>query len=521
VKEFEMKLDPIFRLKVMATGCMLGEPEYSVQKIKAKDSPITQEEADHIHSVLEPMSDEDDDMHALECAIDDALLFDHVKTLNLAGDLRNNDNLRVLPQLILVAAANKKELKGTGVIRQSAKRIIKRADEPVICMGYQLSMYGKPIPNSLKRALADAYEGFSEFALAKYRKENQPVTAKQVVNLVHPKCKPGSALHRLKNGILKIGQKTHRDGRETWESVISREGSSHQSWQKAMGLMGHMALLRNLRNLLKNGVNPDLFIDKLVDGAAKGRQLPFRYVAAYRAVDSIGCPPVVKNALEVCLEESMKCVPEIRGRTMALCDNSSSTHTQNLSPMSTMTVADVINLMGVLVGVASDEAHLSVFGDRVEIQPVLKTEPLLKQVQIAGNAMERIGQKSEHGIWTFWDQACKHKARYDNIFIFSDVQPGHGHMYGADGREYDGYVWPTETVRSGNLRIDVLRLIQRYRQEVNSEVNVYMVQVAKYGAVMLDMFHRTFMIGGWSNQLLHFASRMNQLIDDIPAQMAS
>ena len=38
--------------------------------------------------------------------------------------------------------------------------------------------------------------------------------------------------------------------------------------------MGHMALLRNLRNLLENGVEPQTFKDELLKGAAMGRNYP-------------------------------------------------------------------------------------------------------------------------------------------------------------------------------------------------------------------------------------------------------
>src|SRR5690606_32293023 len=125
-----------------------------------------------------------------------------------------------------------------------APHIITRADEPAVGLAYQLHRFGKPIPNALKKAWRDALERFDDYALAKYRLTSRAAKTVDVVNLVHPR---GEAVDRLARGAL-------RNTGRTWEAIISARGSTRDAWLEALPVMGHMALLRNLRNLVEAGV---------------------------------------------------------------------------------------------------------------------------------------------------------------------------------------------------------------------------------------------------------------------------
>jgi len=106
--------------------------------------------------------------------------------------------------------------------------------------------------------------------------ESRVVKTVDVVNLAFGKGAYGfkGPLGGLMRGDLSLG-----DEHKTWESIISAGGT----WDEAIEVMGHMALLRNIRNFVKNNINPDLWLKKLVDTAAKGKQLPFRYLSAHNA----------------------------------------------------------------------------------------------------------------------------------------------------------------------------------------------------------------------------------------------
>lgn len=525
--------DPLLRLRLAASSCFFGEPMYYYRddkdKHKQKDQgkylgdvrrrrQLSGQEVEHLRTTLDATFPEEWRTMApaelMESAIDAALAHDPRATLEFAVELRQAENIRTTPQVILVRAANHEKVKGTPLVRRFARKIISRADEPSVCMAYQLQRYGKPIPNSLKRALRDSYGRFKDYHLAKYRMDGRLVSSRDVANLVHPEGGLGSGVYLLRGGDLRVGTRQSHGGGETWESIISRDGSNQSAWMRAIPVMGHMALLRNLRNLIQQGIHPREFTDKLVEGAAKGRQLPFRYLTAFNELHSVGAPKGLLDALEECLSESLGNLPPFEGRVMSLCDNSGSAQHQHTSPVSSMTFADIGNLMGVITGIVADEGYLGVFGDKLEIQKVRWNQSVFSQTRAAALAGTRIGHGTEHGAWIFWDQAMKHKAHYDHVFMYSDMQAGHGGLYGRNGSMYPNHVWPTEDGFGGERYIDIPKLIADYRDRVNPDVQVYLVQIAGYQDVLIpEFYNRTYILGGWSQNVLRFAAEMSNLTE--------
>lgn len=273
--------------------------------------------------------------------------------------------------------------------------------------------------------------------------------------------------------------------------------------------MGHMALLRNLRNLLEAGVSPDLFVPRLVAGAKDGKQLPFRYYSAYRAVKGLGSPKAsgeVLDAIEDCLMRSIRELPRFQGRLMALADNSGSAQNTATSSMGSMQISTIGNLTGILAGMRADDGHLGVFGDRLVTSPVRPDASVLRQLEAAERHAQGIGQGTENGIWLFWDQAIRKKERWDTVFVFSDMQAGHGGLYGADASSYAGFQW------ADGHHIDVAKLVARYRATVNPRVQVFLVQIAGYkDTLMPELYDRTYILGGWGEGLLRFAAEMAEL----------
>ena len=347
--------DPILRLICVSASAFFGEPSY----YKGKGAERTwlhrasgrrfldRSLVKHLRDTLNAIDDYEwrnlTPAETMVRAIREALAYNIEETLHWAVHLRNVENIRVTPQIILVEAANSKKAKGTGIIRHFGRKIILRADEPATQLAYQLSEFGKPIPNSLKRAWSDYFKNCSDYELAKYRMEKRIVKTVDVGNLAYGKGFYGydTPIGKLMRGELKLGE-----GRKTWESIISSGGS----WEEAIKVMGHMALLRNIRNLTQNGVDPRLWLDKLVSGAEKGRQLPFRYLTAYLIARQEGMSGNILDAIEECLELSIGNLPRLKGRSLILTDNSGSAHGCPISSMSSMSVAQIGNLMGVLTG---------------------------------------------------------------------------------------------------------------------------------------------------------------------------
>ena len=87
------------------------------------------------------------------------------------------------------------------------------------------------------------------------------------------------------------------------------------------------------------------------------------------------------------------------------------------------------------------------------------------------------------------------------------MQAGHGGLFGPDPSVYRQYQW---TGRGSY--IDVPKLIKAYREQVNPNVLVYLVQVAGYKDVLVPEFYeRTFILGGWGEGLLRFAASMSEV----------
>lgn len=503
--------DPLVRLRLAASSCFFGEPMYyhrdAADARPVKHAPaarLADDQVRHLRDTLNAIDPQEwrglGPAELIERTIDEALAADPEATLAEAARLRGGEHMRTTPQVILVRAAHHEKVRGTGLVRRYAPAIATRADEPAVGLAYQLFRYGKPVPNALKKAWRDVLSGTPEHALAKYRLETREVKTVDVVNLVHAR---GAAVDRLARGELRTTERT-------WESIVSAEGSSAKTWTKALGVMGHMALLRNLRNLLAAGVSPDAFLGKLVEGARTGRQLPFRYFSAYKAVQEQGgkgAAPVL-DALEQCLAASLGELPRFPGRTMALADNSGSAQGAATSAMGKMKISTIGNLTGVLAGLASDEGHLGIFGDRLVTTPLRRRGSVFQALEIAEKQAQTIGSGTENGIWLFWDQAIRRREHWDNVFVFSDMQAGHGGLYGPDPKAYAAYRW------QGGSTIDVAGLIAAYRAKVNPKVMVFLVQIAGYADTLVPEFYdRTYILGGWGEGLLRFAAEMASMVE--------
>lgn len=114
----------------------------------------------------------------------------------------------------------------------------------------------------------------------------------------------------------------------TWEDALSAVGSKvdkRKLWEAVIPSMGYMALLKNLRNFDEAGISNEVVnqvIDKLIDPdeVAKSRQLPFRFLSAYKNAPSLRWA----RALETALGLATSHIPELTGRTLILTDTSGS-----------------------------------------------------------------------------------------------------------------------------------------------------------------------------------------------------
>lgn len=223
--------DPITNLRIAAASCFFAEPQY-YSRTEGEKAPryapasrLSDFDVKYLNEMLNAVNPQEwrglSPQKMMERAIDKALDHDPEATLQVAAYLRNTALIRVTPQVILVRAANHPKVKGTGLIGRYAPTILGRVDEPATGLAYQLAAYGKPVPNSLKKAWANYLSIVSEYGLAKYRQENHVVKLVDVINLVHAKS---PAIDKLMRGTLKLDERT-------WESYLSSHGSSKAAWE--------------------------------------------------------------------------------------------------------------------------------------------------------------------------------------------------------------------------------------------------------------------------------------------------
>lgn len=526
-------ISALTRLRIAASSCFFGEPMYyhrdaedtrPRRRVDAYDQNLSDSELEMLRETLNEVDPQLTSWRSktpasmMESAIDAALDEDVEATLQEAARLRNEENIRVTPQVIMVRAAHHENARGTGLIRKYAPYIMLRGDEPATQLAYQLAAYGRQsIPNALKKSWRDYLEKLDDYGAAKYRQDSRTVSMVDVMNLVHPKSK---TMNKLAKDELRV---TNR----TWEAIISEYGSNPAAWHQAIEVMGHMALLRNLRNLLQHQVNPDEFMPKLLKGAEGGRQLPFRYFSAYRAVLEMTTPSYVANpwaswerisqdgkdnqqkvlrGIEAAMMRSvMKGVKTFKGRTMSLCDNSGSARGTTASSMGTMAINEIANLTAGITAMASDEGYVGVFGDRLAEYTWDSRRSLMQQVMEINHTGKQVGAGTEHGIWLFWQKAITEKEHWDHVFIYSDMQAGHGELYGLGG-------YPVWGPRNSRPYINVPELVKEYRKKVNPNVHVYLVQVAGYQDTLIpEWYDRAYILGGWGDGILRFAAEMAKI----------
>ena len=290
---------------------------------------------------------------------------------------------------------------------------MKRADEPVTQLTYYLYLSEgrkNKIPSLLKRSTAKKLSSLSAYAVNKYK--NAEIGMINAVRITHANSK-------VINELMQTGAVTVSDEEQTWE----QKRSAGMNWREIVDTtdMGHMAMLRNLRNIFTEVEDLQFcmgFLDRLKAGVLNGKQFPFRYYAAYQAVkaeSSLYYRKKILDTLEECLEISIQNLPKLKGRTMCLSDNSGSAWGCLTSEYGKVTVAEIDNLSSVLAAKCSEQGEVGKFGDKLIVFDV--SNPILKQTEIiTKNRSADVGASTEGGIWKFFRDAIKKKVFYDNIF---------------------------------------------------------------------------------------------------------
>ena len=514
------RINPVDTLKMISASSVFGEPQYYRAGENAKATvPDGEYRIDEMFtqyslSMLDPFRGMKTS-EVMEKAIDDALDADFEATLQWAAELRERYMMRLNPQVILVRASvhpGRKAYtsKHPGEFARMARKVMPRGDDVIRQVQYWLAQHGskKGIPALLKRAWADRIGGMDAYSMAKYG--NTGMGLIDVVRICHAKGD-------LVDVLMRDGRVPMPEGENTWE----RLRASGMGWQEILNgiRMPHMALLRNLRGIFAevrdSGVRRNA-LELLKRGVRKGKQFPFRYLSAWKAVEAEGRPWAreVQDALEECMGIACENLPALQGRCAFLTDNSGSARGVCTSEWGTMQVAEIGNLSGVIGAMCAEEGVVFPFGDSLESVRIRKDEGVLKQAHQVNSIGGGCGMATENGIWLFFRDAIMQKQHWDNIFVYSDMQAGHGGLFGIHPEDYDAL----GACVNGNY-IDVNMLVKLYRKQVNPKVNVFCIQTAGYTNVLVPEYgYRTAVLYGWTGKELVFADAMNRTWNELESR---
>jgi hypothetical protein len=507
------EINPLDTLKMITASSIFGELSYyrntnfpTKKQIYYVDRCIKKDSV--IPSVYVGKTTE----QLMEEVIDAALDYDFKATLEWAVTLRKEFLMRLNPQIIMVRAAlhpKRKEFTSNnkGAFRAYNDLVMSRPDEPMSQMAYYLYKNNgrkNNLPSLLKRSWADKMSDFTRYQIHKYK--NHEIGMINAVRLCHANSDNIDEL--MTKGNIEI-----EDKNMTWENLRSNGLSWKEIFTKIN--MGHMALLRNLRGIFSEVDDVSFCVEvlqKLKDGVKEGKQFPFRYYSALKSIMNSDCnhKPLIIDALEECIDSSCQNMPKLKGRTMCLSDNSGSAWGAIPSEYGTVRIAEIDNLSSVIAAACSEEGYVGKFGDNLKIYPIYKRQGILTQTKnISSDGYEDVGGSTEGGIWKFFKNAINNKEHWDNIFIYSDQQAGHGGLYGTreDSKEYgNDYSYSDHGFCP---YINVFALIQEYRKRVNPKVNVFSIQTAGYDNNLIPEYaYRTNIMYGWTGKELIFADEM-------------
>lgn len=524
-------VSPLHTLKMVTASSVFGEPQYY------RDGEFAQKGVKdgvfHANDIFEPYmlpylrglaKDDMKTSDLMEQVIDNALMDNYKETLEWAVTLRNEYMMRLNPQIIMVRACmshmedKRKEFSKEypSLFRNLNLQVMKRADDVIMQATYYLYKNGSKsnIPNLLKRSWAEKINGLSRYEIYKYR--NHGIGLIDVIRICH------AGGNKKIDELMHTGTVAVPDESKTWESLRA-DGMKWEEIYSTLGRLPHMALLRNLRGMfteIEDYEKMQMILSDLKGGVASGKQFPFRYMSARNEIlkSNVHHKVCITDALEECMDISIQNMPHLKGNNAFLSDNSGSAWGQLNSEYGTVTVAEIGNLSSVIGACLSDEGTVFKFGDNLKAFPISKKTGILHQAEeISAPRNSDVGGATENGIWLFFKDAIENCIHYDNIFIYSDMQAGHGGLYGTEKAfaEYKKYGYNVKCSKY----IDVAKLIEEYRRKVNSAVNVFCIQTAGYNNVLVpENGYRTSILYGWTGKEFIYADMMDKCWENVESQ---
>ncbi|KOA19210.1 hypothetical protein CLHOM_23160 [Clostridium homopropionicum DSM 5847] len=454
---------------------------HEAYEMKSKEKLVTQ--------VLTSLFNEDkfygDNSETLVQTVREVIKEDPRFVANLCIYARKEMHLRSISHVLIGELARFQS--GKAYVRRAMNKSIERVDDMTEILSYYINTYGKPIPNSMKKGLSDRLSTFDEYQLAKYNRDGS-VKIKDIMCIVHPKAKDekqNDMYKRLLEGKLETPI--------TWETQLSARGNSKEVWEELIENknLGYMAMLRNLRNIIKANVSN---INKVYEFLAekhnveKSKLLPFRYYSAYKMLmrEGIGTSRIF-DTLETAIKHSTANIEKLLGKTLISADVSGSMNCP-ISKKSNMTCAEIAVLMMALANYICEETITTTFDTNIYMSNLSTSNGIIANA----NSIRVQGGGTDISLSIRY--LLRNKIFVDRIIILSDNEINRGY------------------------RVVCQKYVDEYRRKINPEVWIHAIDMQGYGTQQFSG-NKVNLIAGWSEKTLDFINKVEQGRDNLVSKI--
>lgn len=405
----------------------------------------------------------------------------------LAVYAREEMHLRSIPLVLAVELAGIHN--NDNLVSRLVYRIVQRPDEITELLAYYVAKNKRTetkklgqLSKQIQKGLQKSYLKFDEYQFGKYDREGA-ITLKDGVFVTNPKTDDldeRELIRRIIDGELATPY--------TWETELSATTDKKATWEKLVesGRFPYMAMMRNLRNMLDAGVS-----NKTLETVAatlaneqnvmKSKQLPFRFLAAYREIKGNNSPmtSTLLEALESAIRVSASNIKgfDIDTNVAIACDVSGSMQTP-ISPKSKIENYDIGLVLGMLLQSRCKSVVSGMFGDEYKILNLPRTN-ILQNVENMHDREGEVGYSTNGHL--VLRELAKSGQRFDKVMMFTDCQMWNSQYGSSDGMKD---AW-------------------KDFKKVNPEAKLYLFDLSGHGNTPLDAVSGgdVYLVGGWSDKI--------------------
>ena len=464
----------------------------------------------------------------------------------LAVYARREMNLRSVPLFLVVELA--KHHSGDNLVSRTIEKVVLRADEIMEllhCYQWRNSQNTTcteasapkkklaKLSHQIQVGLQRAFNNFDEYQFAKYDRNNLEVKLRDALFIVHPKAKD-DAQQKLFDKITSKTLETPYTwetelsalGQHEFESDVDKQMAFTKKWEELIdsGKLGYMAMLRNLRNFLENGISRESLTDvanRLSDEreVIRSKQFPFRFLSAYREVKRVenkktqvmfealekaalattqdnGAEDrlLLLNALEKAVLATSNNIAGFDEHTRVLlaCDVSGSMYSP-ISPKSSVKNYDIGLVLAMLLKNRCKNVVSGIFGDEWKLVNLPSTG-ILSNVEKMYEREGEVGY-STNGYKVI-DYLNRENLVLDKVMMFTDCQM------------WDSY---------GNIH-SIRKEWDKYKQ-IAPNAKLYLFDLSGYGTTPLNIIRDDVtLIAGWSDrifEMLEAIEKGSSVIEEI------